>query len=62
MDGTTRSDSHRTLDAHALPSRINLALWLCDRQPINSEDISDVTSNVTQYLWLAKSDLNKRND
>ena len=27
-----------------------------------SEDISDVTSTVTQYLWLAKSDQNKRND
>ena len=27
-----------------------------------SEDISDVTSTVAQYLWLAKSDQNKRND
>ena len=27
-----------------------------------SEDISDVTSTVTQYSWLAKSDKNKRND
>ena len=27
-----------------------------------SEDISDFTSAVTQYLWLAKSDQNKRND
>ena len=26
------------------------------------KDISDVTSIVTQYLWLAKSDQNKRND
>ena len=28
----------------------------------NSEDISDVTNTITQYLWLAKSDQNKRND
>ena len=28
----------------------------------NSEDISDVTSTVTQYSWLAKSNKNKRND
>ena len=28
----------------------------------HSEDISDVTSTVTQYSWLAKSDKNKRND
>ena len=27
-----------------------------------SEGISDVKSTVTQYLWLAKSDQNKRND
>ena len=27
-----------------------------------SEDVSDVMSIVTQYLWLAKSDQNKRND
>ena len=27
-----------------------------------SEDISDVTSSVMQYLWLSKSDQNKRND
>ena len=28
----------------------------------NSEDISDVTSTVTQYSWLAKIDKNKRNE
>ena len=27
-----------------------------------SEDIGDVTSTVTQYLGLAKSDQNKRSD
>ena len=30
--------------------------------PTNSEDISDVTGTVAQYLWLAKSDQKKRND
>ena len=29
---------------------------------ISSEDITDVTTTVTQYSWLAKSDKNKRND
>ena len=29
---------------------------------VYSEDTSDVTNTVTQFLWLAKSDQNKRND
>ena len=36
--------------------------WFYFDVDYNSEDISDVTNTITQYLWLAKSDQNKRND
>ena len=35
--------------------------WFYFDVDYNSEDISDVTNTITQYLWLAKSDQNKRN-
>ena len=41
---------------------LNVALFDLYVMKYNSGNISDVRSTVTQYLWLVKSDQNKRND
>ena len=46
------------INQEELPSSVQAELAI----NVNSEDISDVTNTITQYLWLAKSDQNKRND
>ena len=50
------------LPRHHEEQRLRMSGTHRHRHHHNSEEISDVTSTVMQYLWLAKSDRNKRND